>query len=139
MESIHMTEETYQPIATKVGVLYGRSSFFLDDIFYDGFEHTLTLRGDVSTDRVDVPGVDDLRYYLRFDYVFAFQVIEFDSWCHQSGTRGESSFDEVFNSRWQKELGGKVTNPTRQFIFVTYDRVIEVVCHEFVLDIFAVE
>ncbi|MEM1296443.1 MAG: hypothetical protein AAGH89_13830, partial [Verrucomicrobiota bacterium] len=67
------------------------------------------------------------RYRIDFSGVLAFQIIELDSWDGES----ESSFDEILESEWIRDLGGKVTSEHRHFLVQTYDDVIEVVCEAF--------
>ena len=119
----------FQSIETPLGIVNGRDGIYLDDITVSERTNRLTLDGAFNTalcSKADRPSIDFDGCRITFTGVLAFKVIELDSWDWDS----ESSFDEVLDSDWIQELGGKVTLTHRHFLVQTYDDVVEVVCEE---------
>lgn len=116
------------PVETKVGYLSGRDCIFLDKVLISEGQNTLTLKGDLNGNLCSKPQAGiEIPYKLVFSGVLALKMIELDSW----DGRSESSFDEIKNSAWIKELGGKVDRSHIHFLVQTYDEVFEVVCSRF--------
>ncbi len=90
---------------------------------------TVVLEGEVNGALMTTAKDVYISYVLRFRGVLALQMIELDSWTEQS----VSSFDEVRNSTWVADLGGKVTNRHRHFSVQTYDDVFDIVCEGYEL------
>lgn len=112
----------------ELGCIRGRDALFLRQVHFVNRTTTLILEGAINTrlcSKFDSTAEYD--YRLRFINVLAMQMIELDSW-HCSS---QSSFDEVVDSDWKRQLGGKVTNEDRHFVVQTYDDVFEVVCEHF--------
>ncbi len=123
-------DEICQPIETVIGIIKGRDAIFLDTFNYDG--NTLFLRGTINGNLASNTSEQDVFYSITFRGVLALQVIELDSWFNMAWSDNrDSSFDEVINSRWQADLGGKVNPEHKHYSFVTYDDVIDVVCDSF--------
>ena len=119
--------QRFQPVETPLGIVNGRDGIYLDDIKLSDRTNRLTLKGVFNTalcSAADSQSVDFDGCRISFAGVLAFKVIELDSWDWNS----ESSFDEILESDWIRELGGKVTPDHRHYLVQTYDDVIEVVC-----------
>ena len=117
----------FQPVETPLGIVNGRDGIYLDDIKVSERTNRLTLEGAFNTalcSDADRPSINFDGCIISFTGVLAFKVIELDSWDWDS----ESSFDEVLDSDWIRELGGKITSEHRHFLVQTYDDVVEVVC-----------
>jgi hypothetical protein len=114
-----------RPLETTVGHLRGRDCIYLDSVSLPDEIRVLVLRGTINGDLTErrVPGVF-LPFEARFTGVLAIRVVELDSWSFA----GDSSLDEVLDSPWIAELGGKVTPDHRHFTIQTYDDVFDVVC-----------
>lgn len=112
---------------TPVGILRGRDCIFLDRVDFSDGVSTLILRGELNRALCSA-GVDVEAPFLpctiRFDGVLALRVVELDSW----DWTAESSFDEVIESPWLTQLGGKITRDHRHFVVQTYDNVFDVAC-----------
>ena len=110
-----MSEPTFVPISTSIGLLRGRDATYLHSLHLDG--STLILEGECNGRLATQASEQSVRYTLRFLGVLAFRVTELDSWLHGSFfVLTESSFGEVVDSQWQAGLGGKVT-PSHRFPF----------------------
>lgn len=116
---------TLRIVETPVGWLRGRDALRAESVTFVDRTGTLVLRGEINGELCEhrEPGLF-LPFVLRFSSVLAVRMVERDSW--QAG--GESSFDEVIESTWIAQLGGKVTSFHRHFVLQTYDEVFEVVC-----------
>ena len=121
----------YKPIETPLGIANGRDAIYLDKVMFLNRTNTLVLEIDLNTalchrtSESDV--IDFSSFLLTFDQVLATKQVELDSWDWES----ESSFDEIQDSKWIKELGGKVTSEYKHFLIQTYDDVFEVVCKNY--------
>ncbi len=125
-----MSAQIFQPVETPIGILKGRDAIFLDKLEVDIQQGTLMLEGSFNGRLASKP-VDDVSYALAFSGVLAFKVVELDSWDYNA----VSSFDEVLNSEWLTQLGGKVDQSYKHYLIQTYDDVIDVVCRKFTLAI----
>lgn len=115
----------YVAINTELGLLKGRNCIYLDEVSIEDGTNTLVLNGDVDGNLCSKGRVgEDMQFTLTFTGVLALKMIELDSW----GWEGESCFDEVLDSEWIRQLGGKVTPAHRHFQIQTYDDVFDVVC-----------
>jgi hypothetical protein len=116
---------TLRPVNTSVGLLRGRDCIYLDSVSLPDEVRVLILRGEINGDLCErrAPGAS-LPFEACFSGVMAIRVLELDSWSFT----GETSFDEVLESSWIAELGGKVTPEHRHFIVQTYDDVFDIVC-----------
>jgi len=124
--------QEYQAIQTSLGILRGRDAIYLDRVDVQITSGILSLVGNISGSLCSEPQTQDwISYQLSFYGVLAFKVIELDSWDHGSS----SSFDEIVNSNWIRELGGKVTPSHKHYLVQTYDDVMEVVCKRYDLQI----
>ena len=124
--------QEYQAIQTSLGILRGRDAIYLVSIDVQITSGILRLVGNISGSLCSEPQTQDwISYQLSFYGVLAFKVIELDSWDHVSS----SSFDEVVNSNWIRELGGKVTPSHKHYLVQIYDDVVEVVCKRYDLQI----
>ncbi len=113
-------------VETPVGTLRGRDCVFLDSATF-AETNTLVLRGTLNGDLCGQPSPgSDLPFVITFTGVLAVRMLELDCW----GGSCSSSFDEVLESRWIAELGGKVTGRCRHFVLQTYDDVFDVVCDD---------
>ena len=110
-------------IATELGIIRGRDALYLDNaIFKDGM-NTLVLEGQANGNLCSKPQRGSyLAYRLTFKGVLAVKMIELDSW----DCDAVSSFDEVHDSEWIRDLRGKVTDQHRHFCVQTYDEVFDV-------------
>lgn len=126
-----MPEETYQPVETKAGILWGRDAIFLSEVRYNG--HELLLEGNINGSLASCALSRWMYYSIVFSGVLAFRSVELDSWIHLYHHDGadKSCFVEVVNSLWQAQLGGKVAPSHRHFFFATYDHVFDIVCEDF--------
>ena len=66
-------------------------------------------------------------YELFFTGVLALKMIELDSWDFECA----SSFDEILESEWIAELGGKVSSDDKHVFVQTYDDIFEVICSSY--------
>ena len=130
-----MDEETYQPVETQIGFLWGRDAIYLTEVHYDG--HDLLLEGSINGHLATKTTEKWLRYAIVFSGVLAFRSVELDSWHHlySPAKIEKTSFAEVINSRWKTDLGGKVTPSDKHFYFSTYDDVFDIICRDFVLNV----
>ena len=121
----------YKPIETPLGIANGRDAIYLDKVVFLNRTNTLVLEIDLNTalcHRISESDVIDFsNFLLTFDQVLATKQVELDSWDWES----ESSFDEIQDSEWIRELGGKVTSEYKHFLIQTYDDVFEVVCKNY--------
>ena len=127
--SVNM-EKIYKPQQTPFGIVNGRDAIYLEEIKFLNRTNTLVL--DVSftsclCSDLDDDVVDFNEVLIVFNNVLATKIIELDSWDWDS----DSSFDEIIDSQWIKELGGKVTSKEKHYLVQTYDDVIEVVCENY--------
>ena len=129
--TISVSAQVFQPVETPLGILKGRDAIFLDKLEVDIQQGTLTIKGGFNGHLASKPIDKEVGYTLTFSDVLAFKVIELDSWSFNAA----SSFDEVVNSEWRAQLGGKVDQSHRHYIIQTYDDVIDVVCRKFTLAI----
>ena len=123
-------KRNYQPIETAHGFLVGRACIFLDEVSFLYGTYNLRLIGEVNTSLVSNPPEVSPKlvpYELTFTRVLALKMIELDSWDFECA----SSFDEILNSQWVAEIGGKVTKEHKHFFFQTYDDIFEVVCSSY--------
>ena len=129
------SEEICQPVETKVGVIRGRSSLFLDTFEYSS--NSLFLYGSLHSSRSPDGEQKDLYYTMIFRDVLAFQMLELDTWIASDWSENrESSFDEILNSVWVAKLAGKAEpNNNKHCSFVTYDDVFDVVCRKYELQL----
>lgn len=134
-----MGEQHFRAIETQIGVLVGRDAISLDLLYYDG--GNLILEGSLNGHLASAATDDHIFYRLTFSGVLALKMIEIDSLYHldpMSGVMGDcSSFDEIVNSHWVAELGGKVTRDHKHYHFGTYDDTFEVVCEGYELKVWA--
>ena len=132
-------EQHFRAIETGIGVLVGRDAISLNCLFYDGGD--LILEGSFNGHLASVPTNDHIFYKLTFSDVLALKMIEFGSLCPldpMSEVMGDcSSFDEIINSHWVAELGGKVTQDHKHYHFGTYDDTFEIVCKGYELKMWA--
>ena len=121
----------YQPIKTKYGFLAGRDCIYLDDVsFLNGGTYQLRLKGRINMVLVSDPLKSDesfTPYELFFTGVLALKMIELDSWDFECA----SSFDEILESEWIAELGGKVSSDDKHVFVQTYDDIFEVICSSY--------
>jgi hypothetical protein len=115
------------PIETPYGVLSGRDAIYLDRVIIEDCTRTLVLEGSVSRVTKQPLDVDFSGYSLRFSGVLAFRCVELDS----TKWDWDASFEEILESDWVRELGGKVTLKHRHFFVQTYDDVFDVVCDHY--------
>ncbi len=131
-----MKEQHFSPIKTQLGTLIGRDAIYLNSMFYDGGD--LIFEGNVNGHLASIPTNDNVFYRLTFSGVMALKMIELDSLYHldpMSDISGDcSSFDQIINSQWIAELGGKVTAAHKHYHFGTYDDIFEVVCEDYELN-----
>lgn len=103
---------------------------YLDEVKLEGPVNTVTLLGELNGNLCsDKQPEQWIRYRLEFKGVLALRVVELDS----RSWEGQSSFDEVMESDWIRDLGGKVTEANRHFVLQTYDDVFDVICREYEL------
>jgi hypothetical protein len=118
------------PIKTSLGELSGRDCIFLDAIQFPNGSSVLVLEGEINGSLCDLPWNGKyIPYVLTFRGVMALKIIELDSWKWNGQT--VSSFFEIEESSWIRELEGKVTIEHKHYLVVTYDDVFEVVCDQF--------
>jgi hypothetical protein len=112
---------------TPVGILRERDCIYLDSVDFSDGVSTLILRGELNRSLCSAEADAEapfLSYTIRFDGVLAVRMVELDSW----DWTAESSFDEVIESPWLSQLGGKITRDHRHFVVQTYDDVFDVAC-----------
>ncbi len=125
--------QTYVPVVTPLGELYGRDAIHLDDISV--CRRVLTLKGEINGRLTSIPQDRFIGYTLTFTSLIAFSMIELDV-CKDFGI---SSFDEVLDSGWIGEIRGSVEpdvlncSQLRHFLVQTYDDVFNVVCEHYEL------
>ena len=116
------------PIETDLGYIRGRDALFLRQVRFENRTTTLILEGAINAKLCSKSeATTDYDYRLRFINVLALKMIELDSWHYTN----QSSFDEILDSDWIRQLRGKVTSDDRHFVVQTYDDVFEVVCEHF--------
>ena len=122
--------QTYKPVETDLGILEGRDCIYLDEVFLKDNQTTLILVGEINGNLCsNKQSGKFISFELIFSGVIALQMIELDSWDFAS----KASFDEVVESDWIGELGGKVDSTHRHYLVQTYDDVFDVVCHSYQL------
>src|ERR1700742_1255790 len=116
---------TLRIVETPVGWLRGRDAVSAESVTFVDRTGTLVLRGEINGELCEhrEPGLF-LPFVLRFSGVLAVRMVELDSW----KSAGESSFNELMDSPWIAQLGGKVTSFHRHFVLQTHAEVFEVVC-----------
>lgn len=132
---LHESEpiDKYVPIETDLGFLYGRDCIYLNKTVYG---HNLILEGKINGNLCGKEQRDRfIPYRLTFKGVLAVTIVELDSMYHSDSWNAESCFDEINNSSWIKNLGGKVTSEHKHFSLQTYDDVFEVVCESYDFDV----
>ena len=120
----------YQPIETEYGFLAGRDCIYLDGVSFADGTYSLRLSGKINKHLASDPPQSPemfIPYELMFSGVLALKMIELDSWDFEC----ESSFDEILDSEWIENLGGKVTSADKHIFVQTYDDVFEVVCSSY--------
>ena len=126
--------QQFSALRTPLGHINGRDGIFLDQVVFRGDTSTLVLVASLNASLCsDAKGnvIDFVGCKFAFTGVLALKMVELDSW----DGRCESCFDEVLDSQWVKELGGKVTPFHRHLLIQTYDDVIEVVCQDFSVEL----
>lgn len=134
-----MPKQFHRPIETPVGFVVGRDALYLNWVQSDITQNSLLLELNINghlASRCPSPTRDYL-FFVEFFGVLAYRVIELDSAYHlddqseDEADSASSSFDEVVNSHWVAELGGKVTAENKHYQVNTYDDVLDVVCERF--------
>lgn len=126
--------QRFEPIETPLGFVRGRDGIYLDEVIFRDRTNQLVLIGALNSALCSSASTQEVEFdscRFTFSGVLAVRVIELDSW----DWTGESSFDEILDSEWIDELGGKVTASHRHFRVQTYDDVIDVVSDSFVIDL----
>lgn len=127
-----MSEHIYKPIRTPIGVLDGRNAMMLNDVEYDIVDGKLVLTCLADGRRTDKAHSGWYKIVLKFDEVLALQCIELDSWFAQGKSLiSSSSLDEVVESRWIAELGGKIGPSHQHIAVVTYDDALDIICENY--------
>lgn len=129
--------ETFEPIETIAGIIYGRDAIFLDDVHFDHEKKTIELRGELNSHLCSKYKDDKdsfIGYSLTFSGVLAFMMTELDFKDY-----GSSSFDRVVNSKWldemrRKDHSAKVKPNLEHYLVFTYDDVFDVACETYELE-----
>ena len=120
------------PIETEYGVLNGRDSIFLDEISMTNRTNHLHLKGEFNSSLCSKPVSEKwIPYEIIFEWVLASKITELDTWESQRNWYNETSFDEIIDSEWLKNISGKKTPEHRHFIILTHDDVVEVICKSY--------
>jgi hypothetical protein len=130
--------QTFEPIETVAGIIFGRDAIYLDDVLFDYQKKILELRGELNSALCSRYKDDEdsfIKYSLTFSRVLAFAMTELDFKDY-----GTSSFDRVVNSEWleemcQKDHSSKVKPNIEHYLVFTYDDVFDVACESFELKI----
>ena len=130
--------ETFEPIETVAGIIYGRDAIFLDDVHFDYQKNIIELRGELNSHFCSKYKDDEdsfIGYSLTFSGILAFTMTELDFKDY-----GSSSFDRVMNSKWldeirQKDHSAKVKPNLEHYVVFTYDDVFDVACETYELKI----
>ena len=130
--------QTFEPIETVAGVIYGRDAIFLDDVHFDYQKNIIELRGELNSPLCSIYKDNEdsfISYSLTFSGVLAFAMTELDFKDY-----GSSSFDRVVNSEWldemrRKDHSAKVKPNHEHYLVFTYDDVFDVVCENYELKI----
>jgi len=129
--------ETFEPIETVAGVIYGRDAIFLDDVHFDYQKKTVELCGELNSTLCSKYKDKNsyIKYSLTFSGVLAFAMIELDL-----KDIGSSSFDRVVNSKWldemrRKDHSAKVKSNLEHYFVCTYDDVFDIACETYELKI----
>jgi len=128
----------YIPIVTEIGTLRGRDAIHLDTVeISDACRDTLTLCGDFNCALASKRSEEVWQaYQIRFSGMLAMQMTELEAWRPvPEGSWPETAFDEVVDSPWMARMGAQASSEHRHFIFRTYDRVFEVICVTFELEL----
>ncbi|WP_419832589.1 hypothetical protein [Endozoicomonas atrinae] len=113
----------------------GRDAIYLDDVLFENRTNHLKLKGDVNSALCSKSIPEKwIPYCLTFEWVLSVKITELDTWESLRNWYNESSFDEVANSSWLAEHGGKVTPEYKHYILLTYDDVVEVICKSYQLE-----
>ena len=127
-----MDHESYVAIETPIGQLRGRDTIFLEQEDYRGEERRFSLHGRIPGEHASRAHPVWYLFDLTFHGVLALRIIELDSWFHMGlSLVSQSQFDEVLNSSWLSQLGGKVEPHHRHFSVVTYDDAFDVICERY--------
>jgi len=126
----------YKAIKTELGILAGRDCILLDKTSFIRSKRSLILKGSINNYITDKTQLEKRfsKYLLTFTGVLAFKVLELDSWeeiIDDEYFNVESSFDEISDSTWIKELGGKANSSHHHYLVQTYDDVFNVVCAKY--------
>ena len=124
-----------KPIETKYGFLEGRDSIFLDEISFTNGTNHLHMKGSINGSLCSKPVSEKwIPYELTFEWIVASKITGLDAWESQKNWYNETSFDEILESNWLKEVACANSKEHKQFIILTYDDVVEVVCRSFHLN-----
>jgi hypothetical protein len=135
-----MQKQSFRPVETSVGLVKGRDALYLNWVQQDVENNTIFLEMQISGQLASSPPdpTKDYLFFVRFYGVLAYQMIELDSAYNMEKHSEEwtddsdgSCFDEVVNSRWIMELGGKVGSKHKHYTISAYDDVLDVVCERF--------
>jgi hypothetical protein len=139
-----MQKQFRRPIETPVGFVVGRDALFLNGAQSDFTQRLLSLELNINghlASHSPSPTRDYL-FFVEFFGVLAYRVIELDSTYdleNQSLDEDKSegsSFDEIVNSHWILELGGKITKENKHYQVSTYDDVFDVICESFEMRVY---
>lgn len=136
-----MKEETFEPIETEVGIIFGRDAIFLDEIDFDYSQNKVVLSGELNGSLCSKlhEKSEDIKYSLTYFGILSFQMIELDF----ADFRGQSSFDLVQNSKWisefrKRDSAGKVRPEHKHYFLQTYDEIFEIISLSFELKLLEV-
>lgn len=123
-----------QAIETEIGIIRGRDAIFLDSIDLNYSSKRISFRGAFNPHLCSkTVGSDEfIGFDLSFSGLLALRMIELDF----DVTNGKSSFDEITNSDWLKQIkcrdhSAKLSAAHRHFVLATYDDVFEIIADHY--------
>ena len=94
----------------------------------------LVIRGDISSNHCSRSShIGDIKFDIIFKNVYAYKMIELDSWMMNSDFNflDSSVFFEIQNSDFIGQLEDKITDSHKHFVLQTYDDVFEIISDEY--------
>ena len=148
-EAIITVKQSHQPIKTPIGFLIGRDAIYLNQVSF--IEGDLVIEGSFNGALAsDPPDKDaeprfrrrDYLYFLRFSQVLAHSMVEGNAFTHYASLHQDdtddsdsSSFDEIVNSKWIRELGVSADSFKHYFVS-TYDIVFNIICKDLTMSVY---
>ncbi len=121
------------PIETRLGVICGRDSIYLDEVTYDYAHRKVRLSGEINGALCSSSNDDSIiKYKLEFLGIYVFKLAELDLWCELTDIDFcITSFGEIKNSALSAQASKVEGANLKHYLIQTYDDVFEIVCKEY--------